>query len=62
MEFASQSDTNMIAEGIESRHELHFLQKLGVPLGQGFVLGKPLETLSKGQLPLLNKYYKKATV
>lgn len=59
MEFASQSDTNIIAEGIESKHELHFLQKRGVPLGQGYVLGKPLETLSKGQLPLSNKYYKK---
>ena len=59
MEFALQSDTNIIAEGIESKLELHFLQKLGVPFGQGYALGKPKETLSNGQLPLSNKHYKK---
>ena len=59
MEFAFQSDTNIVAEGIESTLELHFLQKLGVPFGQGYALGKPKETLSNGQLPLSNKNYKK---
>jgi EAL domain-containing protein (putative c-di-GMP-specific phosphodiesterase class I)/GGDEF domain-containing protein len=32
----------IIAEGIESRGELHALQLLGVGFGQGFLLGKPL--------------------
>ena len=59
MEFAIQSDINIVAEGIESIPELTFLQKLGVPFGQGFALGKPKETLCSGQLPLSNNYYKK---
>jgi EAL domain-containing protein (putative c-di-GMP-specific phosphodiesterase class I)/GGDEF domain-containing protein len=34
--------TQLIAEGIEQPGELQTLRELGVPLGQGFLLGRPL--------------------
>lgn len=34
--------TRLIAEGIEQPGELHALRALGVPLGQGYLLGRPL--------------------
>jgi EAL domain-containing protein (putative c-di-GMP-specific phosphodiesterase class I)/GGDEF domain-containing protein len=33
--------TTVVAEGIESRLELEVLRELGVPLGQGYLLGRP---------------------
>ena len=52
LEFAIQSKTDVIAEGIETLSELMFLQELGVSYGQGYALGKPNSLLSNGQLPL----------
>ena len=52
LEFAAQSKTDVIAEGIETLLELTFLQELGVSYGQGYALGKPNSLLSNGQLPL----------
>ena len=52
LEFAAQSKTNVIAEGIETISELRFLQELGVSYGQGYALGKPKPLLCNGQLPL----------
>ncbi len=52
LEFAAQSKTDVIAEGIETLSELMFLQELGVSYGQGYALGKPNSLLSNGQLPL----------
>lgn len=51
LEFAAQSKTNVIAEGIETLPELKFLQQLGVSYGQGYALGKPNKELCDGQLP-----------
>lgn len=51
LEFAAQSKTNVIAEGIETLSELRFLQRLGVSYGQGYALGKPNTALCNGQLP-----------
>jgi EAL domain-containing protein (putative c-di-GMP-specific phosphodiesterase class I) len=34
-------DAELIAEGIETRGELESLRGLGVPWGQGFLLGRP---------------------
>ena len=34
--------TQLIAEGIEQPGELRELRELGVPLGQGYLLGRPL--------------------
>ncbi len=33
----------IIAEGIETEHELRIMQDIGVPLGQGYLLGRPEE-------------------
>lgn len=41
LSFAMKMDTQVIAEGIESTEELQALRRLGVPLGQGFYLGRP---------------------
>lgn len=35
---------HIIAEGIETRDELHTLQEMGVRYGQGFLLGRPTQT------------------
>ncbi|MGG5252384.1 EAL domain-containing protein [Neobacillus sp. SM06] len=52
LEFALQSETLVIAEGIETISELRFLQNLGVQLGQGYALGHPEQELVEGKLPL----------
>lgn len=44
-EFCSRIDAWLIAEGIESPRDLHRLQQLGVPLGQGYLLGRPTESM-----------------
>ncbi len=41
--FAHETGATIIAEGIESADELHSLQELGIPWGQGFHLGRPAE-------------------
>lgn len=41
MQMAQDLHLIVIAEGIETRAELAALQKLGVPWGQGFLLGRP---------------------
>ncbi|PLT31129.1 EAL domain-containing protein [Peribacillus deserti] len=51
LDFALQSNTQVIAEGIENLAELEYLQKLGVHLGQGYALGKPLPILKEGTIP-----------
>lgn len=39
--FASETDATIIAEGIETPHELATLQRLGIPWGQGYHLARP---------------------
>lgn len=39
--FTSRIDAWLLAEGIEEHSELRRLAKLGVPLGQGYLLGRP---------------------
>lgn len=41
LNFANQSNTSVIAEGIEQYPDLHFLKQEGVHFGQGYALGKP---------------------
>ncbi|WNS76082.1 EAL domain-containing protein [Bacillus sp. DTU_2020_1000418_1_SI_GHA_SEK_038] len=53
-DFAIQSNTQIVAEGIESLSELKYLRKLGVHMGQGFALGKPNPELINGKLPHAN--------
>ncbi len=39
--FARETDCSLIAEGIEYDAERRALKKLGVPFGQGYLLGRP---------------------
>lgn len=41
--FATEIDAQIVAEGIETEDEFGALKALGVPLGQGYLLGKPTE-------------------
>jgi EAL domain-containing protein (putative c-di-GMP-specific phosphodiesterase class I) len=40
-QFAARAGCEVIAEGIEDPAELEMLRELGVPFGQGYVLGRP---------------------
>jgi len=40
--FASETGCDLIAEGIETQAELEVLRDLGIRLGQGFLLGRPM--------------------
>lgn len=51
LDFASQSNTKIIAEGIENCLELSFLKELGIHFGQGYALGRPKPELISGQVP-----------
>lgn len=55
-EFALQSGTKIIAEGIECMNELHFLKDLGIHMGQGYALGKPKPELINGTLPEISLF------
>jgi len=50
VDYAHMSGTKVIAEGIETINELVHLQNIGVHIGQGYHLGKPVPTLSNGSL------------
>ena len=41
LHFASESASRTIAEGVETEAELAMLMELGVPLAQGYLLGRP---------------------
>ncbi len=51
-ELASRLDAQLIAEGIEETAELEALMRIGVPLGQGFVLARPSRGMAGPTLPL----------
>ncbi|MET0928303.1 MAG: EAL domain-containing protein [Aeromicrobium sp.] len=46
--FALQTDSRLLAEGVETADDHACLQRLGVELGQGFHLGRPHPTTSSG--------------
>lgn len=48
IEYAKQSSTEIIAEGIERTEELHFIREQGVHYGQGYALGKPHQEVRPG--------------
>lgn len=50
-EYAERSSTRVIAEGIETAPELHFLQMAGVEYGQGYALGRPAHRPERGVVP-----------
>lgn len=49
--FAVKGGIRLIAEGIETREELESLRALGVPFGQGFLLGIPRDAGETGVWP-----------
>ncbi|SDM87723.1 EAL domain-containing protein [Bacillus sp. OK048] len=51
IDYAKQSSTEIIAEGIERIEELAFLCEQGVHYGQGYALGKPKEEIKPGIIP-----------
>lgn len=50
LDFSNQSDTCLIAEGVERREELCYLKDQGIHVGQGYAIGKPSQSLIKGTL------------
>ncbi|WP_338449224.1 EAL domain-containing protein [Niallia oryzisoli] len=62
LKFALKSDTTIIAEGIETLSELRFLKCLGIHLGQGYALGKPMEHLKDGCIPTVNPAFQRRIV
>ncbi|MDP4105430.1 MAG: EAL domain-containing protein [Bacillota bacterium] len=57
IEYAQQSHTEIIAEGIERAKELAFIRKQGVDYAQGFALGKPKEEVLPGSIPIYSNNY-----
>ncbi|MBM7662970.1 EAL domain-containing protein (putative c-di-GMP-specific phosphodiesterase class I) [Bacillus mesophilus] len=51
IDYAKQSSTKIIAEGIERVEDLVYVRELGVHFGQGYALGKPEEDVSEGKIP-----------
>jgi EAL domain-containing protein (putative c-di-GMP-specific phosphodiesterase class I) len=51
LDYAKNSSTEVIAEGIERMEELVFIRDQGVDYGQGFALGKPQEEVIPGSIP-----------
>lgn len=50
-EYAKQSSTEIIAEGIERMEDLVYIREQGVHYGQGYALGKPKEKVKPGRIP-----------
>ncbi len=50
-EYAERSGTRVIAEGIETEQELHYLRQSGIDYGQGYALGRPAHRPVTGALP-----------
>jgi len=53
-DYAVQSNTKIIAEGIERKEEIKYLKKLGIHYAQGYALGRPNRIIKPGALPVLN--------
>jgi EAL domain-containing protein (putative c-di-GMP-specific phosphodiesterase class I) len=50
LHFASESASQTIAEGVETEEELATLRRLGVPLAQGYLLGRPAPVADLAEL------------
>ncbi|AMO84199.1 putative membrane protein YjcC [Solibacillus isronensis B3W22] len=53
LNYAIESGTKVIAEGIETKSEYEFIQSVGVHYAQGYAIGHPHEDLIEGKKPLL---------
>ncbi|PSR32595.1 MAG: hypothetical protein C7B46_13590 [Sulfobacillus benefaciens] len=54
-DLAVDQGITLLAEGIETAAELHILQQMGIPLGQGFALGRPQAEPAASPVPLPTK-------
>lgn len=43
IELAHQMDMTVVCEGIETREQLEFVRSAGCDIGQGFLVGKPVQ-------------------
>ena len=50
-DYAVQSNTKIIAEGIERIDEINYLQQMGIHYAQGYALGRPDREIKLGDLP-----------
>lgn len=51
IEYAKQSSSEIIAEGIERKEELQYVREQGVHYGQGYALGRPQKEVYRGCFP-----------
>ncbi|MER2048611.1 MAG: EAL domain-containing protein [Solibacillus sp.] len=51
LNYAIESGTKVIAEGIETKSEYEFIQSVGVHYAQGYAIGRPHEDLIEGKNP-----------
>lgn len=52
LNYAIESGTKVIAEGIETKAEYEFIQSVGVHYAQGYAIGRPYEDLIAGSNPV----------
>lgn len=52
IEYAKQSCTEIIAEGIERLEDLAYIREQGIDYGQGYALGRPHEEVRPGKNPM----------
>ncbi|NPV90878.1 MAG: EAL domain-containing protein [Firmicutes bacterium] len=53
--FSEKTGSKIIAEGIETTDELICLRKIGIPIGQGFLLARPSSTFPEVNKNAINK-------
>ncbi|MEK4530392.1 EAL domain-containing protein [Solibacillus sp. FSL W7-1472] len=51
LNYAIESGTKVIAEGIETKSEYEFIQSVGVHYAQGYAIGRPHQDLIEGKNP-----------
>ena len=52
LELAARSSATIVAEGVETVHQLEVVRDLGIKAGQGYLLGRPARTLVTDPLDL----------
>nr|WP_274309825.1 EAL domain-containing protein [Solibacillus daqui] len=55
LNYAFQSETKVIAEGIERMEEFEYIREAGVHFAQGYAIGRPNEQLYEANVPLMRK-------
>nr|WP_255731298.1 EAL domain-containing protein [Solibacillus sp. MA9] len=55
LNYAFQSETKVIAEGIERMEEFEYIREAGVHFAQGYAIGRPNEQLCEANVPLMRK-------